>query len=515
VTITPAFSRVVPMIVACAFFMQNLDSTVIATALPAIGQSLGEDPLRLNLAISSYLLSLAVFVPLSGWTADRFGAKTVFRGAILGFMLGSVACAFAESLTHLVIGRILQGVGGSMMIPVGRLVLLRNVPKAALVSAMTYLTIPSLMGPLIGPPLGGLIVTYFSWHWIFLINLPIGIVGIVLVTWLIPEVGEPHPGRLDFPGFALTALSVTGLVFGLETVGRGAVEDWVTISLIAASALAALAYIQHARRAERPIIDLSLFAIPTFRAAVAGGFFFRASAGALPFLLPMMLQVGFGLSALSSGLITFAAAAGALTMKFTATPIIRGLGFRRTLIWNVGISSAFLAVYGLFEVSTPHWLIFLALLAGGFVRSLQFTAMQALSFADVPPERMSRATSLGSMVQQLSQSIGVAYGALILHFAVALRGGEGLAAEDFLAAFIGIALLSSVSALFFLPLAADAGVEVSGHRLGPPPLGGKRPTTERHSAPYCQTRNGGADFPMGNSFGEFTSWFGSVGSAPA
>jgi EmrB/QacA subfamily drug resistance transporter len=462
------FSRVVPMIVACAFFMQNLDSTVVATALPAIGQSLGEDPLRLNLAISSYLLSLAIFVPLSGWMADRFGARTVFRGAILGFMLGSIGCAFADSLTHLVIARILQGLGGSMMIPVGRLVLLRNVPKSELVNAMAYLTIPSLMGPVIGPPLGGFIVTYFSWHWIFLINVPIGIVGIVLVTLLIPEIREAHPGRLDFPGFMLTTFGLTGLVFGLETVGRGAVEDWVTISLVAAGTLAALAYVQHARRTEKPIVDLSLFTIPTYRAAVAGGFLFRASAGALPFLLPMMLQLGFGLSALSSGLITFAAAAGALTMKFTAGPFIRGLGFRRVLLWNVVVSSIFLFVYGLFEPSTPHWLIFVALLVGGFFRSLQFTAMQALSFADVPPERMSHATSLGSMVQQLSQSVGVAFGALILHSTVAFRGASGLGPADFLPPFIGIGLLSLAAILFFLPLAADAGAEVSGHRLGSP-----------------------------------------------
>ncbi len=464
----PEFSRVVPMIVATAFFMQNLDSTVIATALPAIGRSLGEDPLRLNLAISSYLLALAVFVPLSGWAADRFGARTVFRFAIFGFMVGSIACAFSESLTHLVIGRILQGAGGSMMIPVGRLVLLRNVPKAALVSAMAYLTIPSLMGPLIGPPLGGFIATYFTWHWIFLINIPIGIVGIVLVTLLIPEIREPHPGQLDLAGFMLTSLALAGLVFGLETIGRGAVDDWVTIALIAAGTVAALAYMRHARRTSTPIIDLRLFAISTYRAAVVGGFFFRAGIGALPFLLPMMLQVGFGLSALSSGLITFAAAAGALTMKFTAGPFIRSLGFRRVLVWNVVVSSGFLLVNGFFQPTTPHWIIFMVLLVGGFFRSLQFTAMQALSFADVPHERMSRATSLGSMMQQLAQSVGVAFGAMVLHLTIVLNGTGRVGASDFLPAFAGIALVSLASILFFLPLAHDAGAEVSGHRLSPP-----------------------------------------------
>ena len=454
---------VVPMIVACANFMQNLDSTVIATALPAIGQSLGEDPLRLNLAITSYLLSLAIFIPLSGWTADRFGARTVFRAAIFGFIVGSIGCGFANSLSELVIARIVQGMGGAMMVPVGRLVLLRSVPKSELVSAMAYLTIPALVGPVIGPPLGGLIVTFVSWHWIFFINVPIGLLGIVLVTLYIPEVREPHPGRLDFPGFALAALGLAGLVFGFETVGRGALPDWVTVALLAAGTLAVLAYLAHARRIESPIIDLGLFALPTYRAAVVGGFLFWVGIGGLPFLLPMLLQVGFGLSALSSGLITFASAAGALTMKFTAGPIIRALGFRRVLLWNVGLSSVFLFAYGFFEPTTSHLVIFLALLAGGFFRSLQFTATATLTFADVPPKRMSRATSLSAMMQQLSLSIGVAIGALILHFSVVFRDGEALSAQDFLPAFIGIGLISLTSVFLFLPLAPDAGAEVSGH----------------------------------------------------
>ena len=455
------------MIVACANFMQNLDSTVIATALPAIGLSLGEDPLRLNLAITSYLLSLAIFIPLSGWTADRFGARTVFRLAIFGFILGSIGCGFANSLTELVIARILQGIGGAMMVPVGRLVLLRSVPKSELVSAMAYLTVPALIGPVIGPPLGGLIVTFFSWHWIFFINAPIGLLGIVLVTYLIPDVREPHPGRFDLPGFALAALGLVGLVFGFETVGRGAVPVWVTLCLLVAGALAIIGYLVHARGNEAPIVDLGLFSLPTYRAAVVGGFLFRIGVGGLPFLLPMLLQVGFGLSALSSGLITFASAAGALTMKLTAGPIIRAIGFRRVLLWNVGLSSLFLFAYGFFQSTTSHLVIFLALVAGGFFRSLQFTATATLTFADVPPRRMSRATSLSSMMQQLSLSIGVALGALILHLSVGYRDGVGLEPQDFLPAFIGIGLVSLTSVFMFLPLAADAGAEVSGHGGSP------------------------------------------------
>jgi EmrB/QacA subfamily drug resistance transporter len=455
----------VPVIVACANFMQNLDSTVIATALPEIARSLGEEPLRLNLALTSYLLSLAVFIPLSGWTADRFGARTVFRFAIAVFILGSIACGFAESLPMLVAARVLQGMGGSMMLPVARLVLLRSVPKSELVGAMAWLTIPALIGPIVGPPLGGLIVTLFSWQWIFFINVPIGLLGIVMVTLFIDDVHAEPPGPLDLAGFALAALALAGLVFGFESVGRGAVPDWATWALLAGGATAALLYLLHARAAPMPILDLALFAIPTYRAAVVGGFLFRIGVGALPFLLPMLLQVGFGLSPLASGLITFAAAAGAMTMKFAAGPVIRAVGFRRVLLGNVWISSAFLAAYGLFTPATPLWLIFLGLLAGGFFRSLQFTATATLTFADVPPNRMSRATSLSAMMQQLSLSVGVALGALMLHLALSARGGAALTAQDFLPAFIGIALVSCTAALWFLPLAQDAGAEVSGHRL--------------------------------------------------
>jgi EmrB/QacA subfamily drug resistance transporter len=455
----------VPFIVACALFMQNLDSTVIATALPAIARSLGESPLRLNLAITSYLLSLAVFIPSSGWVADRFGARRVFVGAIVVFTLGSVACGAAHSLDELVAARILQGVGGALMVPVGRLVLVRTVEKSELVRAMSFVAVPALLGPVMGPPLGGLIVTYASWRWIFFINIPIGVLGIVLVNLLIADLSETGRRPFDRVGFALTGIGLSCLAFGFETVGRGALPLLAVAGLLAVGAASIALYVGHARRVEYPIVDLALLRIPTYLAASAGGFLFRMGIGALPFLLPLMLQIGFGLSALHSGLLTFASAAGAMMMKTSAVRILRRFGFRLVLVVDAVISVGFLFGYSLFRPDTPHFVIFLALLAGGFFRSLQMTCINTLGYADIPPAMLSRATSLSAMAQQLSQTAGVAAAALLLHLVLLVRGGDALAAADFYPAFVGVAVISLFSVPFFLRMPPDAGAEVSGHAL--------------------------------------------------
>ncbi len=443
-------------------FMQNLNSTVIATALPTIALSLGESPLRLNVAITCYLLSLAVFIPISGWTADRFGARRVFSAAIVVFTLGSIGCGCANSLPALVIARIVQGMGGAMMVPVGRLVLLRTVPKSDLVRAMSYVSVPALIGPVMGPPLGGLIVTYASWRWIFFINIPIGVLGIVLVNLLVSNLKETGRRPFDFGGFALTGIGLATLAFGFENVGRGALPIVGVIALLVIGCVCTTLYVRHASRVSHPIIDLALMKIPTYASATIGGFLFRMGLGALPFLLPLMLQVGFGLDPLSSGLLTFASAAGAMTMKMTAAKIIRTLGFRIVLVGDAVISAAFLFGYSLFRPDTPHLVIFLALLAGGFFRSLQMTSINTLSYADVPPSMLSRATSLTSMAQQLSQTVGVATGAMFLQLVLALRGDAMLTAADFYPAFVGLGIISLLSVPFFLRMAPDAGAEVSG-----------------------------------------------------
>lgn len=456
-------TTVVPLIVACALFMENLDSTALATALPAIAASLGQSPLVLSFAITSYLFSLAVFIPISGWMADRFGARQVFRGAILVFVLGSIACGLSTSLAELVAARVLQGLGGAMMVPVGRLVLLRSVGKSDLVRAMAYLTVPALVGPLLGPPLGGFLTTYLSWRWIFWINVPIGLLGIVLASVLIPDLKEERPPPLDLRGFLLCAGALVGLVFGFEGLGRGPVPPWASAALLAVGVVGALAYLRHARGHPHPVIDLGLLRVPTFRASILGGFLFRIGVGAVPFLLPLLLQAGFGLTAFQSGTLTLAAAAGALTMKVTAAPILRRLGFRRVLIGNAVLSAAFLAAMALFRPDTPHAVIAAVLLVGGFFRSLQFTSLNTLAYAEIEPARMSRATSFAGMAQQLSLSVGVGTGALALHLAATVDGAGRIEAGDFAPAFALVALIAASSALVFLPLPRDAGAEVSGH----------------------------------------------------
>jgi EmrB/QacA subfamily drug resistance transporter len=461
--LTPRTRRlVVSLIVACAMFMQNLDSTIIATALPTIARSLDETALRLNVAITCYLLSLAVFIPISGWTADRFGARRVFSAAVVVFTLGSIACGLSDSLWMLVLARIVQGMGGAMMVPVGRLVLLRTVPKSELVRAMSWVSVPALIGPVIGPPLGGFIVTYASWRWIFFINIPIGLIGVLLVNLFVDNSREAAARPFDLRGFALTGLGLASLAFAFEAGGRGALPWPTTLGLFLAGALCLLLYARHARRVDHPIIDLSLMRIPTYAMTTIGGFLFRMGLGALPFLMPLMLQVGFGLSPLSSGLITFASACGALSNKMCVTPIIRALGFRRVLIGNTIISSAFLFGYSFFRPTTPHALIFAALLAGGFFRSLQMTSLNTLSYADVPAALLSRATSLTSMAQQLAQSVGVGTGALLLYVMLATHGRAVSSAADFSFALAVVGAISIVSVPFFLRMAPDAGAEVSG-----------------------------------------------------
>ncbi len=397
-------------------FMQNLDSTIIATALPVIARSLNESPLQLNVAITCYLLSLAVFIPISGWTADRYGARHVFSAAIVVFTIGSIACGLSQSLWMLVIARIVQGMGGAMMVPVGRLVLLRTVPRSELVRAMSFVSVPALIGPILGPPLGGLIVTYASWRWIFFLNIPIGVVGVLLINLVIKNIEEGAPRPFDLSGFVLTGIGLASLAFGFETLGRGAMPMWLSIALLACGCVCVFFYVRHAARVDHPIIDFALLRIPTYAAATLGGFMFRIGTGALPFVLPLMLQVGFGLSPLKSGLLTFAQAAGAMTMKTSVTTVLRWFGFRNVLVGNAAVGASFIFAYAFFQPSTPHVVIFILLLAGGFFRSLQMTSINTLSYAGTIAfgPMLSRATSLTSMCQQLSQSVGVGTGAMIL-----------------------------------------------------------------------------------------------------
>lgn len=455
-------NRIVPLIVAAALFMENMDSTVIATSLPAIAADLGEDPVILKLAFTAYLLSLAVFIPVSGWAADRFGARLVFRLAIVVFMLGSIGCALTGSLEGLIASRVVQGLGGAMMVPVGRLVVLRLVPKAEIVRAMALVTMPALIGPVIGPPLGGFITTYFHWRLIFWINIPVGLLGLAMASLWIPDVREERPASLDITGFLLSGLGLSALIFGLTVIGRPILPGPDVSLLIAGGTALMTIYVVHARRMEASVLDLRLLRIQTFRSAVVGGFLFRVGVGTLPFLLPLLLQLQFGLTAFESGLLTFVSAAAAIAMKMTAPPILKRLGFRDVLVWNALLSAALLAATALFGPTTPHAIIVLVLLVGGFFRSLQFTSLNALAFADVDGPRMSRATSFVSVAQQIAVSMGVAVAAFSLETARGLRGEMVLALSDFAIAFILAGVIAALSAAIHWRLPANAGAELIG-----------------------------------------------------
>lgn len=449
-------------------FLESLVGTVIATSLTAMAADLGVDPLKLKLAFTAYYVAMAIFIPASGWAADRFGARTVFAASVAVFTVGSVLCALAFDMSSLVLGRFVQGLGGALMLPVGRLVLLRVIPRQDMVSAMAWLSIPALFAPIVGPPLGGYITTYYHWRGIFWLNVPVGLLALVLAVRLVPQLRADPPAPLDLRGFVLAGSGLALAVFGFTLAGGvgGPADTWIGLAMLVAGGTLLLAYRRHARSCAHPILALDLMAIASFRHSLVGGVLFRLSAGAIPFLLPMLLQIGFGLNAFASGLVTFSAAAGAMTMKLSASPILRRWGFRRVLCVNAVITSAMLAAVAAFTAATPAWLMVAILLVGGFFRSLQFTSLNTLGYADVPDERLSQATGFVAVVQQLALAGGVAVAAALLGASRALNGRSELLAQDFAYGFLGIALISLLSLLSFVRLAPDAGAVMSGHRPG-------------------------------------------------
>ena len=455
--------RVIALIVASALLMQNLDSAVVATALPSMARDMNEDPARLGAAITSYLVALTVFIPFSAWIADRFGAKRVFMLAILVFVGSSALCGQAQGLEELIAFRILQGCGGAMMFPVGRLLLLRGVPKEELLSAMAWLTMPALLGPVSGPPLGGILTDLFGWRAVFWINVPIGVVGFLLVAWKIPTIPPSHPGKPDIRGLMLVGCALALGMFGLETIGRHVVaQPWPELALIAGVSIGIAAYF-HCRRAPRPAIDVALLKIPTFRQPALFGSLFRVGAGAVPFLVPVMLQIGFGMSASESGLVSFATALGAFTMKPLVRPLLKRFGFRQALLINGVLASAGIAALASLNAAWPVAAIFLLLACGGLFRSLQFTSLNTLVFADVPPEKLSAATSFYSTLQQLSPALGVVLATATLEASRLLAARAELTITDFSVGFLVAATVTLVSVPLQAALAKDAGAEVSGH----------------------------------------------------
>ncbi|WP_425285221.1 MFS transporter [Devosia insulae] len=458
--------RIIPLVLAVALFMENMDSTVIATSLPAIAADIGAEPISLKLALTAYFVALAIFIPLSGWMADRFGAKNIFRVAIVVFMAGSICCAFSDSLLTFVLSRFLQGVGGSMMTPVARLVLVRATPRNELVSAMAWLTIPALIGPITGPPLGGFLTTYLSWHWIFWINIPIGLIGLVLVTKYLHAADGRNERPVDVPGLILSAITFAGIMFGFSVISLPAIPTVAGYGSIVVGVIAGLLYLRHAKRAPFPILDPRMFRLPLFRNAIIGGSLFRIGIGAFPFLMPLMLQLTFGLTPFESGLTTFIAAIGAILSKFGAEKLYAAFGFPRTLMVTALLGCTFLAVNGFFTPAVPHWLLMGSLLFGGLTRSFFFTGVNALVFADVDEAHASQATAINAVSQQLSVAAGVAVAGGALEIASNLHGGE-LVLADFHIAWFVVAAVAICSAIPFMRLPPDAGSDVSGHKAKP------------------------------------------------
>jgi len=454
----------VPLIIATALFMENLDATVIATALPAIAIDFNTSPIDLKLAITSYLLSIAVFIPASGWVADRFGARLVFRLAILIFVTGSIMCGMSGSILELTAARVLQGIGGAMMVPVGRLVLLRSVDKSELVNSLAWLTVPALVGPLMGPPVGGFLTTFVGWRWIFWINVPVGVLGLVLATLYIPDIRGETRRPFDLPGFLLSGGGLAFFMTGATLTGLGFVSSFMVQALMVTGAILLVGYFTTYRHRPSPIIDLGLIRIPTFAISLLGSLLFRIGIGATPFLIPLMLQLGFGMSPFHSGLIAMSGAFGAVIMKFIAMPMLRRWGYKQVLVANTLLASAFVAMPAVFTPQTPVVVMVMILLFGGLFRSLQFTSVNSLAFADVSNARMSSATTLTSVGQQLALTLGITVGALIVD---TVSAGGDIGASDFWIAFVAVGSISALGLIPILMLKRHAGHQLSGHQPAP------------------------------------------------
>ncbi|WP_421511268.1 multidrug transporter subunit MdtD [Enterobacter sp. JS8-1] len=443
-----------PWIAAMAFFMQALDATILNTALPAIAQSLNRSPLAMQSAIISYTLTVAMLIPVSGWLADRFGTRKIFMLAVTLFTLGSLACALSTSLTELVIFRVLQGIGGAMMMPVARLALLRAYPRSELLPVLNFVTMPGLVGPILGPVLGGVFVTWASWHWIFLINIPIGVAGLFYARKYMPDFTTPRRS-FDMGGFFLFGLSLVLFSSGMELFGEKIVATWIALSVILAGILLFLLYIRHASRHPTPLISLGLFNTRTFSVGIAGNIASRLGTGCVPFLMPLMLQVGFGYPALIAGCMMAPTAMGSILAKSTVTQVLRWFGYRKTLVGVTVFIGLMIAQFSLQSAVLPVWMLILPLFVLGMAMSTQFTSMNTITLADLTDENASSGNSVLAVTQQLSISLGVAVSAAVLRFYEGFDSANTV--EQFHYTFITMGALTVVSALVFMLLKPKDG----------------------------------------------------------
>jgi EmrB/QacA subfamily drug resistance transporter len=445
-------------------FMQSLDSTILTTAVPTIAHAFGEPPLRLHLAVTSYMLAVAAFLPISGWLADRFGARRVFRAAILVFTVASGLCGLAGNLPTLLLARVLQGLGGALMVPVGRLILVRSVEKTELVKALTLMAMPATFGMLIGPLLGGLIATVASWPWIFWVNLPIGAAGLLFVGRMIPADTPIGARPFDMRGFILSCFGLSATLFGIDGLATSSLPIVFSVLTLVLGIAALGLYVRHARLRPHPILDLLVLRIHTLRASIAGGSLLRLGADAMPFVLPLLLQIGFGYTPLQSGLVTLSTSAGAFATRGFAARVLRQFGFRRVLIWNTLLFSASIAACALFRPATPVTIVVAVLAVGGVFRALGFSSVNALAFADVDAAQSGAATSFSFMAQRLSDAVAVTLAAFLLY---AFSGGAAdIPMGAFAATFVVVALIAALSTIIFYRLDTNAGASLSGYQPG-------------------------------------------------
>jgi len=453
--------RTLALIVGAAIFMEQMDGTILATALPGMARDLGVSAPSLSIALTSYLISLAMFIPVSGWLADRFGARRVFRGAILVFTLASALCAFAPNLAFLVGARFLQGMGGAMMIPIGRLLLFRSIEKRQMVEAMSWVLAPAMMGPIVGPPVGGFITEVLDWRWIFFLNLPIGALGLFLSGRYITEIPS-EASRLDVLGLVLAAFALGPLLFGLELVSHPGSLVY-GVGLILFGLVCGAFYLRHAKAVAEPILDPGLMRVPTFRTSMLAGSITRFAQGAQPFLIPLMMQLAFGYTAVQSGLMSLATAGGSALMKAAAPHILRRFGFRDSLIVGGFLAAGGYGTAALFTPDWPAWTMFAVLLLSGFFMSFQFTAYNIVAFDSIEQARMSSANAFYTTFQQLMLSVGICVAAMGLEGAMLWRGHDAPALQDFSVAWMLVCGLSLLAVFWNIRFRPEDGVDFSGH----------------------------------------------------
>lgn len=457
--------RALVWLVAGAFFMELLDSTVITTALPQMAASFHTQPVHLSAGVSAYMLALAVFLPLSGWISDRYGPRRVFGSAVLIFTAASVLCSLATNLWFFTAARLLQGFGGAMMVPVGRMVVLRVTPKEKLVHAIALLTWPGLAAPVLGPVLGGFITTHWGWHWIFLLNVPLGLFGFALTLWLVR--GAPGQARpFDTKGFVLSGIGCSALMYACDLAAQTPFDALQT-TIAGVLGILALAWTaRHLHHTPHPLVDLAALSIPTFAAAMYGGSLFRITVNSAPFLLPLMYQLAFGYSPAQAGVMLLALFAGNLCMKPATTPLLRRFGFRTVLLGNGLLVAIGFLLCALLQADTPQWLAMTLLFCTGMNRSMQFTGLNTISFCDIPRERMNGASTLSSILVQMSGGLGVAVSAICLKLAslVFPAGAHGVSAAAFQLTLVIMAVLAGLALFDTWRLPPDAGALVSGHK---------------------------------------------------